>query len=154
MVSTASVRANRSVRSRAIIENGVRFHHHPNGGGLVAETANVEESVFIGPKVIVRGSPNIRENVRLDGYTRVWGSPDILDNVQVAGFSRVFGGLLEDSVLIGGQTMIGRGTHMSDHVIAFGRLYIMNGRFSGNMIIDRFTYPEYQELYQEMNRKK
>lgn len=154
MISTVSVPTDHSVRSRTIKEHGVKFHHHLNGGGLVAETASVEESVFVGPNVIVRGSPNIRGNVCLDGYTRVWGSPDILDNVQVAGFSHIFGGVLEGDVSISGQAMIGKGTHMSDHVMAFGQLYIMNGRFGGNMIVNHLTHPEYHQLYQKMTRKK
>ena len=36
--------------TEAIVEiDGVKYHHHPNGGGMVAETAQVADSVFVGP---------------------------------------------------------------------------------------------------------
>ena len=45
--------------------DGIKFHHHPNGGGLVAETAHVSARTHIGPFTIAL------EKTRVTGKARI-----------------------------------------------------------------------------------
>ena len=67
--------------------NGTRYHHHPNGGGLVAETANVENTVHVAPMAIVSGNANLTGNVRVTGFAQVGGDVQACDDVTFSGRS-------------------------------------------------------------------
>lgn len=49
----------------------VVYKRHPNGGGLVAETATVEKSVFVGVNARVSGDAQVCGNARVSGDSRV-----------------------------------------------------------------------------------
>jgi len=51
--------------------DGVVYHPHPNGGGLVAETATVAESALVGVFAQVYG------NARVLGEARVYGEAQV-----------------------------------------------------------------------------
>lgn len=70
--------------------NGVRYVHHPNGGGLVSERAEVTASVFVGGHVIVH-SGRIRGRVRLLDLVEIFGQPDISGEATIAGRTLVYG---------------------------------------------------------------
>ena len=63
------------------------FHVHPNGGGLVKDTAYVEASVFVGC------------NAQVSGNAQVFGDAQVSGNAQVFGNARVFGNAWEQSPL-------------------------------------------------------
>ena len=56
----------------------VPAHKHPNGGGWVANTASVAESVYVGPKA------------QVSGLARVYGSAWVYDTARVSGSAAVY----------------------------------------------------------------
>lgn len=83
--------------------NGVKYSHHPNGGGLVAETAKVAPGAFIGRYVVVHdraeiggraklfGDIVIRDNTRITGYVYMCGDIEVKGNTVISGKSRIIG---------------------------------------------------------------
>lgn len=69
---------------------------HENGGGLVALTAKVDPSVFVGKGCKVWGKAEIRGKVRLVGNVEVFGA-DLAGGISV---------LIEDEALIAGSVRI------------------------------------------------
>ena len=51
--------------------DGVRYHHHPNGGGLVADGAQVDPSASVDLQCIVQGRATIGARARLTGRITV-----------------------------------------------------------------------------------
>ena len=54
-------------------------HQHKNGGGWVANTATVEDSVYIGPDAQVYG------NAQVSGNAQVYGNAQVSGNARVSG---------------------------------------------------------------------
>lgn len=69
-----------------------RGHAHSNGGGWVADSANVADSVYVGPNAMVLGSATLTGNVRVEDYAIVAGSTTAKDNVVISGHAVVDGG--------------------------------------------------------------
>jgi carbonic anhydrase/acetyltransferase-like protein (isoleucine patch superfamily) len=49
------------------------FHRHPNGGGLVADTADVAETAYIGPEAKVYGHAQVYDNAKVCESAEVYG---------------------------------------------------------------------------------
>ena len=58
-------------------------HQHKNGGGWVANTATVEDSVYIGPDAQVSGNAQVYGNARVYGDARVSGNAQVSGNAWV-----------------------------------------------------------------------
>ena len=69
-------------------------HKHRNGGGWVANTAKVEDSVYVGPFALVYGHAELTGKVR------------VLDLGQVSGHAKLSG-----NVIVSGNAWIDKGTH-------------------------------------------
>jgi len=85
------------------------FRRHPNGGGWVSDTAEVADTVQIGPFAVVSGeakvtgsvqvldTARVRGEAKISGHATiaqgawVFGNAKVSDNAQVGGRSRVFG---------------------------------------------------------------
>jgi carbonic anhydrase/acetyltransferase-like protein (isoleucine patch superfamily) len=87
--------------------DGVKYHHHPNGGGMVAETTQVADSVFVGPFAKICG------HCKLSGKVFVFGNAWIFDKAEASGSVEVFehaevGGnaKVQGDIKIGGETKI------------------------------------------------
>lgn len=52
----------------------VVMRKHVNGGGLIASTASVADSVHVGPNCLVLGTARLIGKVRLTGYAVVGGT--------------------------------------------------------------------------------
>ena len=76
--------------------DGVKYHHHPNGGGLVAETAEVDDSAFIGPVAKVCGSGRVCDQAFIFGNAWIFDSAVVADNAQIFGNARIFGAGITD----------------------------------------------------------
>jgi UDP-3-O-[3-hydroxymyristoyl] glucosamine N-acyltransferase len=50
------------------------YRIHPNGGGMVAATASVANSVHVGSRCLVFGNARLSGSVRLTGYAAVGGT--------------------------------------------------------------------------------
>ncbi len=74
----------------------VPAHKHPWGGGWVADTAKVENSVFVGPnarvydQARVHGKAKICENARICGHAEIYGFVHIFENAYIHGDVRIF----------------------------------------------------------------
>ena len=61
---------------------GIAGNPHPNGGGFVASTAQVDPSVYVGPNATVLGNSVLRNNVRIENQAMVCSS-NLSDNVLI-----------------------------------------------------------------------
>ena len=67
-------------------------HTHPNGGGWVANSAKVADSVYVGPDAMVLGSADLSGNVRVEDHAVVANGVTATDNVVISGHAIVDGG--------------------------------------------------------------
>jgi len=79
---------------------GVKFRYHENGGGLVAETAQVERTVHVGPRATVFGEAELKDYVQVTGRAQVGGS------VKASGH-----------VLFGGSVVVIEGTYEGHRIV-------------------------------------
>ena len=69
----------------------VRAHRHFNGGGWIADSAIVADSVYLGPNARVYDTASVHCNVKLFGNARVCGNAWVTDSATVYGNAVVFG---------------------------------------------------------------
>lgn len=67
-------------------------HIHSNGGGWVADSAKVADSVYVGPDAKVLGGAKLSGNVRVEDYAVVANSVTAQDNAIISGHAVVDGG--------------------------------------------------------------
>lgn len=76
----------------AVMEiDGVKYHHHPNGGGLVAETAQVADTVYVGPGARVCDYSRLSGDVLVFEYAWISGRAEVSGRALIFGNARVFG---------------------------------------------------------------
>ena len=99
---------------------------HPNGGGLVAPTAVVENSVYVGPNAVVCGTARVTDNVRLEDRVEVSGMAQISDSVVVKGDARIGERAnVSGSCFIYGNAYIGGSARVQDRVEVFGNSQVI-----------------------------
>ena len=69
-------------------DGDVPAHRHPNGGGWVANTARVADTVYVEPYARVYGDAVISGNVVISGRSYVYGDAMITEDVEVYGIRR------------------------------------------------------------------
>ena len=67
-------------------------HVHANGGGWVADSASVADSVYVAPGAMVLGTAKVSGNVRIEDHAIVAGSATVQDNAVICGHAVVDGG--------------------------------------------------------------
>ena len=67
-------------------------HIHSNGGGWVADTASVADSVYVGPDAMVLGNAVVSGNVRITDHAVAAGDSVISENAVIADHAVVHGG--------------------------------------------------------------
>jgi UDP-3-O-[3-hydroxymyristoyl] glucosamine N-acyltransferase len=109
--------------------NGVRHYPHPNGGGFVAETAQVDATAFVGSDSMVLGYARIRDHSSIEDTSIVKGYCRLYGGAIVAGDSVLDGdvdGLQEasvyDSVIFGAYSLQGSTRVVDSSVFGCGRL--------------------------------
>lgn len=125
---------------------------HSNGGGWVASTASVAETVYVGPNAQVLDDANISGEARIEDYAIVkgdaivgssavirghailGGSSLVTDNVIIEKSSRVYGTTITDDVVITGSTMIFNST-LRNNAIVKDLAYLFNVNLTGTIII-------------------
>ncbi|HAG13523.1 MAG TPA: hypothetical protein DCG49_06635 [Ruminococcus sp.] len=124
--------------------NGIRGHQHPNGGGFVADTAHVDDSVYVGEHAAVIGYANVTGNVVIDGYAMVAENAKISGNVYVGDCAMIMGSakasgnakILESACIWGNYTV-------QDSAVVKGDAFCMaNGTAKGNAILDGDYYDD------------
>ena len=66
-------------------------HQHKNGGGWVANTVTIDDSVYVAPTAQVSGNAQVFGNAWVSGNARVFGDAWVYGNAQVSDDARVFG---------------------------------------------------------------
>ncbi|MDE0518472.1 MAG: hypothetical protein OXH36_02800 [Bdellovibrionales bacterium] len=97
---TDTVRMPYQLTERRAPCNGAEGHYHPNGGGFVADTATVADTVFIEDSVEVCDKATIRDSVIVGGYTIVDGS------ALISGQTDIDHAHITDNADISGQAII------------------------------------------------
>ena len=69
----------------------VPAHQHKNGGGWVANTARVAETVFVGPEARVYGQARVYGKAWVFGKAQVYGNAQVSDLAWVYDLARVCG---------------------------------------------------------------
>jgi NDP-sugar pyrophosphorylase family protein len=86
---------------KTVIKNGIRGHHHPNGGGWVANTATVAESAYIG------------EGVRVGSYAQIGNQVQIGSGVQIGNYVWIDDAVrIGDDVWVSERAWIGEGSRI------------------------------------------
>ncbi|NLY11212.1 MAG: hypothetical protein GX020_05965 [Firmicutes bacterium] len=112
---------------------GIMGDRHPNGGGFVARSARVDESVYVGKNAVVFGAARITGNARIEDYAIVMDSARVGDNAIIAGnaivrdHARVMeNAYVRDAEVRGGVTVAGN-ARVLEGVYVEG-----SGRIEGN----------------------
>ena len=72
-------------------ESSVTGHKHPNGGGFVADSATVADSVYVAENAQVLGWANVSGNAKILGHAVVAGTARISDNAIIGDSACVCG---------------------------------------------------------------
>ena len=138
------------------------YKPHSYGGGLVASTAHVDDSVYVAPNAIVKGSPTITGNVKILDHAVVEGSAEISGNAVISGYAviaenAVISGnaRVDDTAMVMGRANIGGNakviesacvygnTRMTDNAVAKGIAFVMaDAVISGQGVVDGDYYDD------------
>ena len=81
----------------------VPAHKHANGGGWVADTAEVVDTVYVGSYALVYGNASVSGNVEVFEEARVFGDAKVTGNAKITGYAKVF----EDALVYGNTKVTG-----------------------------------------------
>ena len=88
----------------------VPSHIHTNGGGWVADTANVYNSAYIGPDARVYGNARVYGDAQVDN-ARVCGDAQVYCNARVYGNARVDNARVFGDAQVFGDARVNRGMY-------------------------------------------
>lgn len=114
---------------------GIELYQHPNGGGLVAETAIVEPSVYIAPTAAVLGNAIVRGNVKLYHFSEISGNATVSGNVILAKNAKIAGNaFVHGNIKVGDDSIIEGNAIVKGNVTLMGQTKIvdsarLNGKF-------------------------
>jgi len=86
---------------------GVESKYHANGGGIIALTATVSNSAYVGPDARVYENSIVDGTCKLNGNSRVFGNSVLANRV-----------ILEDNAIVRGDTFLSDITIHSDMVLS------------------------------------
>lgn len=138
------------------------YHNHSNGGGLVSDSATVDDSVYVGPNAKVLGSATVTGNVRIEDYAVVQDSAAVSENAVISGYAiiaeraNISGNVrVDDTALVMGNARISGNAKviesacvygdytMTDNAVAKGMAFCMaNGSISGQGVVDGDYYDD------------
>lgn len=106
-------------------EGKVFAHRHSNGGGWVADTASVAESVRVAAGCGVYGYARVTDNVTLSGRATIGDYARVMHNVALSGSAVVRGSaILRDSVSLTEKAHISGSAYLSGNTNSRGGVYI------------------------------
>lgn len=135
---------------------------HANGGGFVAYTANVDDSVYVGRDAKVLGYSTVTGNARIDGHATVTDSASVSGNAVITGHAVVaeraqvkdnaivadYAGVMGDSIVSDNARVIESGLvfntyNVSGNATVKGVAYgLSNGSASGQAMPDGDYYDD------------
>ncbi|URZ18756.1 DUF6055 domain-containing protein [Clostridium felsineum] len=108
----------------ADVNSNVSGHVQQNGGGFVADSANVDSSVYVAKNAKVLDSAQVTGNARIEGSAvisgnaNISGSADIKDNAWIKGDARISGNAVVDGyAVVDGEAQVRDSAHIGDRAI-------------------------------------
>ncbi|MBE6842363.1 MAG: N-acetylglucosamine-1-phosphate uridyltransferase [Ruminococcus sp.] len=96
----------------------VKGHIHKNGGGFVADTAKVDDTVYVSENAMVLGNAVLSGNVRVEDYAVVANDVKASDNVIISGHAIVDGGgMIYDNGWKYGSVVLSENAVISDSAV-------------------------------------
>ncbi len=131
-----------------------RGHIHSNGGGWVADSASVADSVYVGPDAMVLGGAKLSGNVRVEDHAVVANSVTARDNVTISGHAVVDGGgwvydngwkqgsvVLSDNAAISGSAVVSNSCTVSGNAKVLQKAYLADGvKVGDNVTVKGMSY--------------
>ncbi len=108
----------------------VPAHQHKNGGGWVADTAHIDETVFVGPDAQVYEFARVRGFARICDHAKVYDYARVLDQAIVCDSAKVYG-----CALVFNCTRIYNHGRVKDNALVYGY-----AKVSGQMTGDARAY--------------
>lgn len=150
------------IKYREVDTSYIDGHIHSNGGGFVASTAQVDESVYVAPDAKVLGYARVSGNAKILDHAVVQDSAVISDNAVIAGYSIIAesaeisgNARVDDYALVMGSASVSGNAkviesacvygkyHMSDNSCAKGMAFCMaDGSISGQGTVDGDYYDD------------
>ncbi len=113
-----------------ISKTGVKGDYHVNGGGFVANTAKVADSVYVGPDAMVLGKAVIKGDVRIEDHAVIMGSAFIKDNAVVDG-----------NAIVAGSAKLSENAHVGDYAVVSGNASVSG---NGQVLESAYVYGNYK----------
>ena len=112
------------------IKAEVNGHAHPNGGGFVAETASVEDTVYVGRNAMVLGDSKVTGHAVITDNAVVY-SANISDNAKLTDFACVYGfwwatPTVSGNAKIGDTAVVTANATVSGDARVMGNAYILD----------------------------
>lgn len=117
-------------QTRSLEIGKVKGSYHENGGGFVASTAKVSDSVYVGPNAMVLGKARVSGDTVIDGYAIVMGSATVKDNAVVDGCA-----------IVAGSAKVTDNAHVGDNAVVVGTATISD---NGQVIESAFVSGTYK----------
>jgi len=130
----------------------VPAHKHDNGGGWVADTAAVDDCVYIGRRCEIFNRATVKGPVRLEGTSRISGSAVVSGGVTLRNSGQIYGkAVVRDTTIVEGNARIFGQAHVSGTSRLYHTAYVnesaqvfsttMTGdvRIGGNALVVRST---------------
>lgn len=105
------------------------YHNHSNGGGLVSDSASVDDSVYVASDAKILGSAKVTGNVKILDHAIVQDNVSISDNAVIGGYA-----IIAENAVISGNARV------DDYAVVCGRANV-----SGNakVIESACVYDDY-----------
>lgn len=117
-------------------------HKHKNGGGFVADSARVDDSVYVGPHAAVIGNATVTGNAVIGGYAMIAENAKISSNAYVGDYALVIGrATVTDNAKVIESACIWDTYKVSGNAVVKGVAFCMaDGSASGQAILDGDYY--------------
>lgn len=113
----------------------VSAHQHPRGGGWVADTAEVDETCYVGPYATVFGFAEVRDNAFINDNAKVYGKALVQNNAKVYGNAEVY----EDCVIMNNGRVSGNAKIYGQAVVADEASVFDDAEVYGNVVLKNFV---------------
>ena len=101
--------------------------YHPNGGGWVADTAQVDSTVYVGP-----GS-TVCDNARVSGNAVIRGNSLVADTARVYGNARVVNSTVVNGAQVSGDAVIRGNSLVADTARVYGNARVDSAWVAGEV---------------------
>lgn len=115
---------------------------HPNGGGFVAASARVDDSVYVGKNAKVLGNATVSGNAVIDGYAIVTGNSMVSGNAVITGHAVVAErAQVRDNAIVGDYAGVMGNSVISENARVLESGLVFNDyKVSGNATVKGVAY--------------